>query len=146
MLPSAKVNYKGKLVTEPTELTKLIGEEYGRVRLRNRPSHPMNHRGKEIRQTLLKLKLLKAKETKTVPFLMKDLEIVLKDLKTQKARGPEGFTRTIFKNTVIGTNLKESLLIMFNKLKEAGKIPSFMKTATVITIPKKGSKINLENE
>ena len=36
--------------------------------------------------------------------------------------------------------------MMFNKLKEAGKIPSFMKTATVITIPKKGSKINLDNE
>ena len=53
MLPSAKVNYKGKLVTEPRELTKLIGEEYGRVRLRNRPSHPMNHGGKEIRQTFL---------------------------------------------------------------------------------------------
>ena len=106
MLPSAKVNYKGKLVTEPTELTKLIGEEYGRVRLRTRPSHPMNHGGKEIRQTLLKLKLLKAKETKTVPFLMKDLEIVLKGLKTQNARGPEGFSRTILKNTVIGTNLK----------------------------------------
>ena len=41
-LPSAKINYQGKIVTEPKELTKLIGEEYGRIRLRKRPCHPKN--------------------------------------------------------------------------------------------------------
>ena len=72
---------------------------------------------------------------------MKDLEKVLKGLKAQKARGPEGFSRTLFKKSVIGTNLKESVLMMFNKLKDAGKIPNFMRIATVTTIPKKGSKL-----
>jgi hypothetical protein len=38
-LPSAKVNYQGKVVTEPKVLTKLMGEEYGRVRLRKRQTH-----------------------------------------------------------------------------------------------------------
>ena len=99
-----------------------------------------------MRNLVLKLKLMKAKQTKTSPFLMKDLEIVLNSLKTQKARGPEGLSRTIFKNSVIGTNLKESILIMFNKLKCAGQIPIFMRMATVTTIPKKGSKLKLENE
>ena len=119
MLPSSKMNYRGKIVTEPKELTKLIGEEYGRVRLRKRPSHPLNLRGKATRKILLKLKLLKAKGTKTEPFAMKDLEIVLSGLKEQKAGGPEGLSRTIFKNTVIGSNLKESLLTLFNKLKDS---------------------------
>ena len=31
-LPSAKYNYQGKIVTEPKELTNLIGEEYGKIR------------------------------------------------------------------------------------------------------------------
>ena len=56
-LPSAKLNYQGKVVTEPKELLKLIGEEFGRVRLRKRPVHPSNKRPKLIRKKLLKLKL-----------------------------------------------------------------------------------------
>ena len=35
---------------------------------------------------------------------------------------------------------------MFNKLKDAGKVPDFMKKAIVTTIPKKGTKLKLENE
>ena len=96
-LPSAKINYRGKIVTEPKELKKLIGEEYGRVRLRKRPTHPLNQEGKQIRKLLLKLKLMIASQRKTPPFQMKDLEKVLKSLKHKKARGPEGLSRTIFK-------------------------------------------------
>ena len=73
MHPSSKMNYRGKIVTEPKELTKLIGEEYGRVRLRKRPSHALDLRGKATRKILLKLKLLKAKGTETECFAMKDL-------------------------------------------------------------------------
>ena len=94
----------------------------------------------------VQLKLMIAKQRKTSPLTMKDLEIVLKGLKQKKARGPEGLSRTIFKESVIGSNLKDSLLNMFNKLKEKGKIPNFMRKAIVTTIPKKGSKLKLENE
>ena len=58
----------------------------------------------------------------------------------------EGISRTIFKNNIIGDNLKESLLMLFNRLKSAGKMPNFMKRAIVSTIPKKGKKILLKNE
>ena len=115
-LPAAKVNYQGKLVTEPKELTKLLGEEYGRVRLRKRPTHPQHILGKQIRNKILKLKLEIASRRKTPPFKMEDLENVLKSLKSKKARGPEGLSRTIFKSSVIGSNLKYSLLTIFNKL------------------------------
>ena len=67
-------------------------------------------------------------------------------MKPKKARGPDGLSRTLFKNSNIGTDLKESLLKMFNKLKEECTVPNFMKKATVTTIPKKGSKLKLENE
>ena len=99
-----------------------------------------------IRNKLLKLKLLVAKGTKSDPFKMNELETVLKELKSNKSRGPDGLSRIIFKNSTIGSDLKQSLLKMFNKLKETGKVPNFMKMATVTTIPKKGSKLKLENE
>ena len=77
---------------------------------------------------------------------MKDLEDVLKGLKSKKSRDLEGISRTIFKDSVIGSKLKMSLLKMFNKLKDTGEIPQFMKKAKIVTIPKKGSKLRLENE
>ena len=144
-VPTAKENYSGKIITEPKELVNLIGEEYGRVRLRKRPTHPFNIEGKKIRKEVLKLKIKLASQRKSPPFKMKDLENVLKSIKKKKAHGPEGISRTIFKESIIGTNLKLSLLIMFNKIKESGEVPSFMKKAIVVTIPKKGSKIKLEN-
>ena len=49
-IPSSKLNYQGKIVSEPKELTELIREEYGKVRLRKRPVHPLNIEGKEIRK------------------------------------------------------------------------------------------------
>ena len=36
-----------------------------------------------------------------------------------RARDPEGKAKTIFKENIIGDNLKESLLILFNKLEGA---------------------------
>ena len=61
---------------------------------------------------------------------MKDFKGVLIGLKAQKARGSEGFSRIILKKEKkkIGTNLKESILMMFNKFKEPGKIPYVMRT------------------
>ena len=76
---------------------------------------------------------------------MEDLDKVLKVLKSNKARDPEGINRAIFKNTVIASNLQESLLALLNNVKDTKTIPEFMKRATVTTIPKKGSKILLKN-
>lgn len=145
-LPTAKINYQGRLVSEPNELTKLLGEEYGKIRLRKRPSHPLNIEGKKIRKTLLHLKINIAKRRITSPFSMEDLEAVLKTLKSKKARDPEGIDRTIFKTNLIGSNMKRSLLELFNKIKLNQQIPHFMRKATVTTIPKKGSKLLLKNE
>ena len=132
-------------MTEPKELTKLIGDEYGKIRLRKRPCHPLNKTGRPLREKVIQLKLKVAKLRKIEQFNTPDLETVLGALKLKKARGPDGLSRTIFRKSVIGTDLKESLLQMFNKLKEAGKVPNFMKKALVTTIPKKGTKLKLEN-
>ena len=72
----------------------------------------------------MKLKL--AVKNKSKAWTMADLDLALRDLKTNKSRDPEGLINEIFKTDVIGTDLKESLLLMFNALKKEKVIPKFM--------------------
>ena len=85
-------------------------------------------------------------ETNSKLWTKSDLDEALRSLKTNRSRDPEGLINEIFKQKVIGSDLKDSLLIMFNKLKEEQNIPQFMKIANITTIPKKGSRVDLENE
>ena len=68
------------------------------------------------------------------------------DLKNNKSRDNDGLINEIFKKNVIGDDLKRSLLLMFNKLKQKQLIPIFMNYANITTVPKKGCKLLLENE
>ena len=63
-LPSSKFNHAGKLVSEPKEIVKILGIEYGQKRLRKRPNHPMHLAHKNIREKLLKMKLNSAEKKK----------------------------------------------------------------------------------
>ena len=84
---------------------------------------------------------------KSKPWKMKHLEAVLKDLKKDKARDPHGWINEIFKEGVAGKNLKKSLLIYFNKMKEQNQVPDFVRLADVTTIYKgKGEKSDLNND
>ena len=96
-LPAAKLNYQNKIVSNPKELTELLGEEYGRIRLRKRPTHPLLIKGRAIRKQILKTKLRLSSQKKTEQFKMEDLETVLKTIQTNKAQDPEGISRIIFK-------------------------------------------------
>ena len=49
-------------------------------------------------------------------------------------------------SNIIPPCLKESLLIMFNKIKNEKFIPNFMNIANITTVPKKGSCLELTNE
>ena len=77
---------------------------------------------------------------------MSDLDTALKCLKNNKSRDPSGFVNEIFKPGVIGTDMKNSMLQMFNILKTENVIPDFMKFSNITTIPKKGSLLELRNE
>ena len=69
-LPSSKFNHRGRLISEPLELVKLLGMEYGKVRLRKRSVHPMHKNLKPMREKLLALKLSLALKNKTPKILM----------------------------------------------------------------------------
>ena len=77
---------------------------------------------------------------------MEELDKVLAKLKNNKSRDFEGYINEIFKTPVIGSDLKNSLLIMFNKLRKEKLIPRFFNYANITTVPKKGSKLLLKNE
>ena len=70
-----------------------------------------------------------------------------KGLKKNKARGPLGLDNELFKEGVIGDDLKESLVILINNIKEKCTLPQLTYLANITTIWKgKGDKTNLDND
>ena len=81
------------------------------------------------------------------PWIMNDLEKVLKSLKKNKCRDPHGLINEIFFTNIAGAHLKSSMLILFNQIKKTQQIPQFMKIANIASIYKgKGSMNDLKNE
>ena len=76
---------------------------------------------------------------------MKELEDTLKSMKLGKSRDPENFVKDIFKEGVIGTDLKMSILMMVNRIKEQTAVPECMETAHITMLHKKKNKLDLKN-
>ena len=145
ILPTAKRNHQGKIVTGPTEIKNVLSKEY-KDRLRSRPIRPDLASMKKRKNVIFKMKMKIAKGRKSPMWTMKDLEKALSDLKSNKSRDFEGFINEIFKLNVIGENMKKSLLLMFNELKSNQLVPSYYNYANITTVPKSGSRIEPKNE
>ena len=109
-LPTAKKNHKGKLITGPTELKKLLAKEY-KERLRSRLVRPDMRESQE--KSIFKMKMRFAGSIESPSWTLADLEKALKDLKKGKSRDHEGFINELFKDEVFGDDLKNSLLMMY---------------------------------
>ena len=144
-LPVAKKNHKGKLVSNPKAIKKLLAREY-KDRLRKRPVRPDFSDMRRRRKEIFKLKMKFAGNRRSPDWTMSDLEEALKNLKRNKSRDFEGYLNEIFKLDVIGDNLKDSLLLMLNMLKKKKLIPIFLNYCNITTVPKRGSKTELKNE
>ena len=144
-LPIAKRNHKGKLVSSPFEIKKLLAKEY-KQRLRCRPLREDLGDLKERRKEIFKMQLLLAEATSSSPWKMSDLTKALSDLKKNKSRDHAGYINEIFKEEVCGTDLKKSLFVMLNSLKLQKIIPEFMNFSNITTAPKRGSLSELDNE
>ena len=145
ILASAKKNHKGKIVSGKNDIKRLLEKEY-QNRLRSRPYRFDLMHTKLRRKKLFDLKMRLSEKNISRPWTMNELEKALKDLKRNKSRDSDGYLNEIFKNDVIGKDLKRSLLIMCNNLKKEKKIPEFMNNANITTVPKKGPKIDLKNQ
>ena len=84
---------------------------------------------------------------KTEPWNNKELEVVLRSLKNNKAIDPNGIIHEIFKDEYCGTDLKKALLCLFNGIKKEQFIPDYMTLANITSIYKsKGSRADLAND
>ena len=135
ILPAAERNHRGKIVSSSREIKKVISKEY-KDRLRSRPVRPDLRSIKKRKRCIFKMKMRLAKSNKSLPWTMKDLERALSDLKNNKSRDFEGYINEIFKNIVIGDNLKKSLLVMLNSLRSQTMIPKFLNFSNITTVPK----------
>ena len=122
-----------------------MSREY-KERLRRRPIRPDMKLLMKKRKIIFQNKLKLAQNKKSPDWTMEELDKALAKLKNNKSRDFEGYANEIFKNNVIGSDLKMSLLILFNKIKMHQFIPKFMNYANITTVPKKGSQVELRNE
>ena len=146
MLPGCKKNNEGRIISTPEELKCLYLDTYVH-RLRHRPAKDDFKPLKLMKEILFSKRLELVKMNKSQPWEMIELEKVLSKLKNDKARDPHGWINEIFKLGVIGTDLKLSLLLMFNRIKIDMNFPDLMKYANISSIYKgKGEKTNLSND
>ena len=145
-LPIAKIGPTGRLVSSPAELKNLYLSTY-KHRLRHRPIKPGFQQLKLLKEELCSKRLQLVKLKPHEPWTNKELVKVLQSLKNNKSRDPHSLINEIFKPGVIGSDLQQSLLLMFNKIKEEFKIPEMMQMANIISIFKgKGEKNDLQND
>ena len=145
-LPVGKKNLEGRIVTNPEELKELYLQTF-LYRLRNRPIKQGYEGVLELKEELFNIRLETAKIQKTPHWKIEELEKVLEKLKKDKSRDPDGLINELFKPEVIGEDLKVSILLLFNKIKDQGKVPNALKKANITAIPKKkGSRLDIENE
>ena len=145
-LPIAKIGPTGRLVSSPAELKNLYLSTY-KHRLRHRPIKPGFQQLKLLKEELCSKRLQLVKLKPQEPWTNKELVKVLQSLKNNKSRDPHSLINEIFKPGVIGSDPQQSLLLMFNKIKEEFNIPDMMQMANIIFIFKgKGEKNDLQND
>ena len=144
-LPTGKKNIEGCVVTNPEELKELYLQTFLH-RLRERPIKEGFEKLMEIKEDLFMLILEAAKLNKRKPWNMNDLEAALASLKKEKSRDADGLINELFKLEVLGSDLKLSLLRLFNGIKEEGVFPDLLRKCNITAIHKKGSKMDIDNE
>ena len=84
--------------------------------MRERPRHTDVKVIGKIQEDTLKIRLEVTK--KSTPFTMGELDQVLKSLKSGKSKDSNGYICELFKDGVIGGDLKASSILMFNHMKD----------------------------
>ena len=107
--PTAMFDESGNLVTSQDMIDRLALKTYIE-RLKNRPIKDNLKNLQSEKEELCRMRLEKARLTKTPPWTMDQLNAVLKKLKNNKSRDPLGFANEICKPSVAGKDLKVAIL------------------------------------
>jgi hypothetical protein len=143
-LPTGVMNIKGKVITNPNE-KKTVSLEHFKHRMRKRSVKEEVKEIEVLNNKLFAKRLSNAKENISPPFEMKELDFVLKTLKSGKSKDPENYVSELFKEGAIGSDLKKSILMMINRMKHEMIIPECLRTAHITILHKRSSKLDLNN-
>ena len=106
----------GNLLTSQKSIEKASIEVY-KDRLRNRQIKPNLQHIKNDKEILSQKILNIASKNLTPDWTMENLEKVLKNLKKDKSRDPNGLINELFMNEVAGDDLKKAILCLMNRIK-----------------------------
>ena len=144
--PTAMVDSKGNLLTNQ----KAINDEAVKVfekRLTNRKIKEGLEDIFKDREDLAKLNMNKAKDNKTKPWTMEELDNVLNYLKKSKSRDPYNLANEIFHPQVAGKDLKSAILKMMNAIKQQQNYPKSLELCNITSIYKrKGARNSFTNQ
>ena len=143
-IPTGVKDIKGRVITNPSERKQVTLDHFNH-RMRKRPVNDDVKDIVELKYDIFEDMLKETQNNKSPPFNMKDLDIVLKSLKKGKSKDPDSYICELFKEGVIGKDLKESILIMMNKIKKTLQIPDCLKVANITILHKKKCKLDLNN-
>ena len=143
-IPTGIKNIKGKIITNPDEKKKVTLQHFEH-RMRKRKIKEDAKEVVDINEKLFEERLKESNSKVTPEFGMKELDKVLKSLKTGKSKDPNDYIYELFKDGTIGSDLRKSILILMNKMKAEIKIPDCLKTANITILHKKNSKLDLNN-
>ena len=145
-LPLAKKNENNKLISSQNELKMLYLKTFEH-RLRHRPMKNNLKKLEKLKEELCSKRIKLAIKNKSEKWDICALRNTLKALKKNKTRDAHDLINEIFKPNVAGKDLENSMLKMFNKMKEEITIPEFMSFVNIVCIYKgKGSKLELKND
>ena len=89
---------------------------------------------KEAKENVANTVLEAARLTKTDPWYMDDLDIVLKQLKKNKSRDPHGLVNELFKEETAGDDLKLAILKLMNRIKDEQIYPKCLELCNISSI------------
>ena len=143
---SAKKDKEGNITTNPDTIKEIYLDAYS-DRLKHREMNPGLLKLKLLREELFQQRLKICKSRKSPAWTIDDLDKVLGKLKSGKASDPLGLVNELFQLKNIGDDLKESILLMLNKIKEEFNEPEFMRMANITSFWKgKGDKTDIDTE
>ena len=142
--PSAMMDKSGNLLTSDKALQKRAIEVYAERLEGNVIMSPLKNLEDDV-NTLCEIRVKISKSKTTDPWSLEDLKEVLKQLKPDKSRDPDGYINEIFKESTAGSDLILGILKIMNMIKKQQKYPKILEKCNISSIHKKKSRKDFEN-
>ena len=144
--PAAIKGPSGNLICDKNSLLRVYKNEYIN-RLSSKPPLSQYKEAQTLKEELFTTRMKISSMIKTDQWKLDNIIKVCKRLKNGKSRDSHGLTYELFKPEIAGPDLMNSLVVLFNKIKDQLIIPEFMQLATITSLYKRsGERSDLSNQ